>query len=142
MPQTTPRGTYLTVANALRQKIKGMQPSQRLPSESDLAEQHGVSRGTMRRALKTLADEDLIYPAHGVGWKKIGEGTDRRPLTERISEAVRTDRLKAGDPLPTEKQLCERLSASRTAVRRALAQLEGEGRVKSAPGKRRILLTP
>ncbi len=38
-----------------------------LPSESYLQEQHGVSRGTVRRALKTLADEGLVYtiPARG-----------------------------------------------------------------------------
>ncbi len=38
-----------------------------LPSESYLQEQRGVSRGTVRRALKTLADEGLVYtiPARG-----------------------------------------------------------------------------
>jgi GntR family transcriptional regulator len=32
-----------------------------LPSESFLQQEHGVSRGTVRRALKTLADEGLVY---------------------------------------------------------------------------------
>jgi DNA-binding GntR family transcriptional regulator len=32
-----------------------------LPSESRLQQTHGVSRGTVRRALKTLADEGLVY---------------------------------------------------------------------------------
>jgi GntR family transcriptional regulator len=32
-----------------------------LPSESQLQQVHGVSRGTVRRALATLADEGLVY---------------------------------------------------------------------------------
>ncbi len=32
-----------------------------LPSESFLQQEHGVSRGTVRRALRTLADEGLVY---------------------------------------------------------------------------------
>lgn len=39
----------------------------RLPGEKLLAEQHGVSRITVRRALDLLADEDLVHRIHGSG---------------------------------------------------------------------------
>jgi GntR family transcriptional regulator len=32
-----------------------------LPSESQLQQAHGVSRGTVRRAIKTLTAEGLVY---------------------------------------------------------------------------------
>jgi len=32
-----------------------------LPSESTLQQEHGVSRGTVRRAIKTLEDLGLVY---------------------------------------------------------------------------------
>ncbi len=33
----------------------------KLPSESYLQQEHGVSRGTVRRAIETLAEEGLVY---------------------------------------------------------------------------------
>jgi GntR family transcriptional regulator len=38
-----------------------------LPSESYLQQEHGVSRGTVRRAIETLAGEGLVFtiPARG-----------------------------------------------------------------------------
>jgi GntR family transcriptional regulator len=32
-----------------------------LPSESYLQQEHGVSRGTVRRAIETLAGEELVF---------------------------------------------------------------------------------
>ena len=32
-----------------------------LPSESYLQQTHGVARGTVRRAIRTLVDEGLVY---------------------------------------------------------------------------------
>lgn len=46
-----------------------MKPGDRLPSEPDLAERLKVSRYTIRTALTTLADEGLILPQPGRGWR-------------------------------------------------------------------------
>jgi DNA-binding GntR family transcriptional regulator len=38
-----------------------------LPSESYLQQQHGVSRGTVRRAIAILAAEDLVFTIRARG---------------------------------------------------------------------------
>ena len=40
---------------------------ERIPSEKELAEQFGVSRQTVRRALKTLGDEGVVESRRGSG---------------------------------------------------------------------------
>jgi DNA-binding GntR family transcriptional regulator len=57
------------VANLLHERIvEGIYtPTERLPSESDLAEELGVSRGTVRSALTALATAGLIVRRQGDG---------------------------------------------------------------------------
>lgn len=47
-----------------------------------------------------------------------------------------------GDGYPSEAKLCERFSASRTAVRRVLAQMEGSGLLATVHGKGRTVRSP
>ncbi|WP_329033895.1 GntR family transcriptional regulator [Streptomyces sp. NBC_01725] len=54
-------------------------------------------------------------------------GGDRRTLAARMNDVIAEDSLSVGEPCPSEAQLCERFSVSRTAVRRVLAQMEGNG---------------
>jgi DNA-binding GntR family transcriptional regulator len=139
VPQASPRGTYLAIADALRRDIKGKQPPWKLQSESELMSKHGVSRDTVRRALKVLAEEGLIQSAPGVGWGVVGDAAAQRPLVERLTDLIRTNDLSVGDPFPSESSLCEQFSASRTAVRRSLAQLEGRGLLVAVHGKGRTV---
>lgn len=44
-----------------------LRPGSRLPTEVDLAENYGVARNTIRRAIKELADEKIIVVMHGRG---------------------------------------------------------------------------
>lgn len=44
------------------------QPGDRLPSETELARQAGVSRPTLRKALTQLASEGLVESVQGSGW--------------------------------------------------------------------------
>jgi len=57
------------VADDLRNDIQaGRLPSgARLPSEADLVHQYGVSRVTIRHAIKALSDEGLAEAVHGRG---------------------------------------------------------------------------
>ena len=58
--------TTATVAEALAQVILGeMAPGQSLPSEGDLAERFGVSRLTVREAVKMLAGRGLLDVGRG-----------------------------------------------------------------------------
>lgn len=57
------------VAADLRQRIisKDLKPGDRLPSETDLMDEYGVSLGTMRRAMALLEAEQHIVRKHGTG---------------------------------------------------------------------------
>ncbi|WP_209497025.1 winged helix-turn-helix domain-containing protein [Streptomyces sp. PvR006] len=133
------RGTYLLVAESLRQQIeKGAYSAGALPSEADLCDAHQVSRNTIRRALKVLEVEALVESAPGIGWR-LALGRDHTPLAERLIRLITDDSLSVGDAYPSESQLCARFSASRTAVRRALAQMEGAGLIESIQGKGRTV---
>ena len=64
--------------------------------------------------------------------------------TNRMSEAIvaqirtliRTNRLRPGDRLPSERELCERMGVSRVTVREALRVLEAGGLVEIRVGAR------
>jgi GntR family transcriptional regulator len=60
-PPTTPR--YIAIASLVRDRIATEQlgPHTLLPSERELAEQHGVSRMTARQALSLLESEGVVY---------------------------------------------------------------------------------
>lgn len=138
--EASPRGTYLVIAQTLRAEIEGENPPEALPSEAALMETHGVSRTTVRRALKVLANDGLIESAPGVGWRPIGSApSDRRTLAERIADVIVEDSLQVGAPFPSETQLCARFLTSRTSVRRALAELEGRGLLVTTHGKGRTV---
>jgi len=58
---------YEQVAEQLRTLVVGgtLQPGARLPNEEALAREFGVSRATLREALRSLAAQDLIRTAKG-----------------------------------------------------------------------------
>lgn len=138
MPQASPRGTYLQVSESLRQKIETGDFGNVLPSEAALMRSHGVSRNTIRRALKVLEADGLVESAPGVGWRPA-RSDDRRSLAERMTELISEDSLSVGDAYPSETKLCQRFGASRTAVRRVLAQMEGNGLLATVHGKGRTV---
>jgi GntR family transcriptional regulator len=61
---------YLDVAEDIRRRIGSgeLRAGRPIPSESQLAEDHGVSRVTVRRALATLRDAGLLASRQGFGW--------------------------------------------------------------------------
>ncbi|QEU86017.1 GntR family transcriptional regulator [Streptomyces viridosporus] len=138
MPEASPRGTYLIIAETLRSEIQAKQGGDTLPSEADLMDSHGVSRNTIRRALKVLEADGVVESAPGIGWRVI-RGGDRRSLAERMTDVIQEDSLSVGDTYPSEAKLCERFGASRTAVRRVLAQMEGNGLLATVHGKGRTV---
>ncbi|MEW2317903.1 winged helix-turn-helix domain-containing protein [Streptomyces bauhiniae] len=138
MPETSPRGTYLIIAEALRSEIRAKQSDDAMPSEAALMDSHGVSRNTIRRALKVLEADGLVESAPGIGWRVVRDG-DRRSLAERMTDLIEEDALSVGDPYPSEANLCEQFGASRTAVRRVLAQMEGNGLLATVHGKGRTV---
>ncbi|MFF7248960.1 winged helix-turn-helix domain-containing protein [Embleya sp. NPDC008237] len=140
----SPRGTYLTIADALRHELDAPSTAQTLLSESGVQARFGVSRTTARRALAALADEGLIQPRKGIGWQpREAASAGPEPLHERIladlTDAVRRGVIAVGDPIRSETELARAFGVSRGKVRQALAYLEGRGIVAAVPGKARRL---
>jgi len=63
------RPLYAQVHDRLLAFIResGLEPGERLPSEADLAGRLGISRTTLREALRLLEEEGVIVRRHGVG---------------------------------------------------------------------------
>ncbi|MFC8765177.1 winged helix-turn-helix domain-containing protein [Streptomyces sp. NPDC057193] len=138
MAEANPRGTYMVIATSIRTEIEDGAITEALPSEAALMGSLNVSRNTVRRALKVLEAEGVVESAPGLGWRVVS-GVDRRPLVARLTDVIALDSLGVGDAFPSESKLCERFGASRTAVRHALAQMEGSGLLDTVHGKGRTV---
>ncbi|WP_241835335.1 GntR family transcriptional regulator [Pseudofrankia asymbiotica] len=132
-PLVSPRGTFARIATSLRKQIETGQITTVLPSEAELVREFGVSRTTIRRALKALADEGAATSVPGVGWR-VGR-SDSKPLAERV--LTEFDGKAVGDDFPSERHLCEKYQASRPLIRSVLANLQGSGLLTTHPGKGR-----
>lgn len=64
-----PRPLYMKVVDKLKEEIQleRFQPGQQLPPEPKLAKSLGVSRATLREALRVLEEENVVERIHGVG---------------------------------------------------------------------------
>ncbi len=139
MPERSPRGTYLRIADAIETEISGDSTVTSLPSEARLMEKHSVGRTTVRRALEALAAKGLIRSRPGAGWVVVGSEPNA-PVLDQLTALVR--KLDVGADFPSEKELTETTGAARGTVRRALAQLEGAGVLEVRPGRGRRVRTP
>jgi len=63
------RHLYLQVIDQIRENIANgtYKERERLPSEYELSKQLGVSRATLREALRTLEEDNIVTRRHGVG---------------------------------------------------------------------------
>jgi DNA-binding GntR family transcriptional regulator len=68
LPPSLSEPLYVRLKMALRDLIgKGLRPGDRLPSESELCQEYGLSRITVRQALDALAKEGAIERKQGRG---------------------------------------------------------------------------
>jgi DNA-binding FadR family transcriptional regulator len=125
------RGTkvYEDVARDLRALIlRGeLIAGERLPAESNLAQQFGVSRATVREALRLCAGQDLIRTAEG----SSGGSFVAHPSGGRVSESLRSglDLLLDAREVSVEELLEMRLllevpAARLAAIRRRADDIE------------------
>ncbi|HEY1370629.1 MAG TPA: FCD domain-containing protein [Gaiellaceae bacterium] len=120
---------YEQVAERLRDLVVAgeLEPGQRLPTESILAAEHGVSRATVREALRLLAAQNLIRTAKGA----TGGSYVTRPSPDHLSESLRSGLgllAEAKDvsleELVEARKLLEVPAARLAALRRADAHVE------------------
>jgi GntR family transcriptional regulator len=125
------------LANAIRDAILAgtYGPGDALPSERQLAEQHGVSGGTVRAALARLAGEGLISTRHGRGVfvreqatrRKVGDDLSWRAILARYGKADASVVEVRREPCPDDA--AERLgveAGTEVTVRDRLLRAEGE----------------
>lgn len=69
MIKSDSRPLYLQVIDKIKEDIENglYEAGERLPSEFQLSKQLGVSRATLREALRMLEDENVVIRRHGVG---------------------------------------------------------------------------
>jgi len=67
MTRTPWTPTYRSIELALRVRLRTMRPGDRLPSDSDLCREFGVSRMTARNAMQRLAEDGLVQRMPGLG---------------------------------------------------------------------------
>jgi DNA-binding GntR family transcriptional regulator len=120
--RTSPVPLYFQVATRLENLIESGQiaAGARLENEVDLAEQLGVSRPTMRRAIQYLVDRGLLVRKRGVGTQVVHPKV-RRPVE---LTSLYDDLVTSGRAPRTEILSFEVLPAS-DAVARALSIQEG-----------------
>lgn len=122
-PMTTEGELSLRIASALRDAIvEGrLIVDQRLPSEQELAEQFGVSRPTVREALKRLAAQNLIRTQRGATG---GAFVNRLSFQEAYSQQITTSTLLLSMNQVDFETACE----ARYALERACVPLSAQRR--------------
>ncbi|QFT66461.1 MULTISPECIES: FadR/GntR family transcriptional regulator [Stappiaceae] len=109
-------GLSVQIANAIRNAIlEGrLAGEERLPSEADLAERFGVSRSTVREALKRLAAQNLIRSERG---SSGGAFVNRMTWAEAQDNLMTTTRLLIGmNDIPLEDAIEARFALEAAAL--------------------------
>jgi GntR family transcriptional regulator len=107
---------YRQIEQALRERIATLRPGERLPSDSELCAEFGVSRMTARNAMQRLAEDGLIARHPGRGSFVIEPPAHRRAnrLMTFTQEMLRRGRV------PSSRLLTRVIRPSSTAEATAL----------------------
>jgi DNA-binding GntR family transcriptional regulator len=149
MQVARPARAHDRIVDDLRRRIsrQGSPPGAALPSESQLAAEFSVSRGTVRAALSSLARAGLIESVPARGWYV------KDPTEVRVSSAERLDAIvgelqaelsssprRSGERFLSEKDLGARFGLSRHAARAVLAELQSAGLIVAVHGRGRFIV--
>ncbi len=67
---------YKLLASLLREELAHKDGRHKLPTEAELCQKYGMSRQTVRNALRLLAEEGLVEKRHGSGTYSTGKNID------------------------------------------------------------------
>lgn len=123
---------YRQLLQLLRRQILAgeLSPGAQLPTEEVLMERHGLSRGTVRKAIEQLAAEGLVYTAQGSGTYVSAAHPNAVPF--RFMDCTPGDfttfRVVTKEVIPAGMETAERLSlpAGEPLIHIARLRLEGE----------------
>ena len=120
---------YQQVAHQLQDLITkgGLAPGERLPAEGKMAEQFGVSRSTVREALRGLSSQNLVHTKQGVnGGTFVTEPSadQTRTYLETTIGLLSGSEAITVDELLEARELFEVPAARLAATRRTSDQLE------------------
>lgn len=123
MPKRSiPLGGQGTLTQRLRNVVRARilagdwSPGEKIPSETDLAEQYRVSRVTVRSALKSLESQGLIDIRHGSGAYVSNFGNSIRAGLQELRSITETIRELGFEPSMQFKSLKERGANSQEAA--------------------------
>jgi DNA-binding FadR family transcriptional regulator len=129
---------YQLLADELRDQITSgqLQPGERLPTEPELCARTGVSRSTVREALRLLSSQHLIVTTRGVSGGSYVAKPDAATLADSLSRGVSL--LVSATPVGLSsllevRELVEVPMAGLVARRRTEADLAALGRTMFHP---------
>ena len=133
-----PRRSYQKLSERLQRFMAEgkFRDGDRLPPERALAESFGVSRSSVREAIRTLAEKGLLESRHGDGtYVRV---PDMEPLRSALLEAVDSEGLMF-DEVTEYRRIVEPAIAELAALRRTPEQLD-RLKIIACDQQRRVLL--
>lgn len=115
---------YVTIERSLRERIAGMHPGEKLPSDAELCDEFGVSRMTARQAVASLVHGGLVTRVPGRG-TFVARPPVRRSMDRLLSFSEEMRRrglepssrvLACGLESPSEAEITQLGLSSRDAV--------------------------
>lgn len=104
---------YRQLLQLLRQQILSgaLAPAAQLPTEEELAQTYGLSRGTVRKAIEQLSAEGLVYTAQGSGTYVSASHPNALPFrfTDCTPAAAPSFRVLTRATIPADMAVAERL---------------------------------
>lgn len=93
---------YQEIADAIRELARSRPAGSLLPSESDLSNQFGASRVTVRKALDLVREDGLIAARQGFGWFVATE-----PVRQSLEQLDTIEAQLASDGRSNERRVLE-----------------------------------
>jgi GntR family transcriptional regulator len=108
LDRASPVPLYFQVASYLEQGIESgrLSPGTRFDNEVDLADQLGLSRPTMRRAMQHLVDKGLLVRRRGIGTRVVSAKVRRSLELTSLHDDLRRSGQNPSTKLLSMKEVC------------------------------------